>query len=326
MRPLALECAMPSLPGGLRLAVLLSLALHALLALALWVLPVGGSHVLNDQPLADVPVVVVPAEEFTVSLASESSAHPVQSASGHAESEPSPLLVSVQPLPLDSHSSTAEDLEAPHVTGHFGPIGNFVHDTDPDANKRSGAGSGTGLLAQRGNDSADGNPTFFGVGVPARSVVFVIDRSISMGLNGGLDAAKRELHGGLEGLPATTRFQVLLYNRTIEALPSPDRDRLLANTETTRREVLRLVDRTPAQGGTDHVTAIRQAISLRPEAILIVTDADDLKPDQVRDLTRLNGGRTVIHALQWSQGLGANEQLKALAHLNRGIYRKIPAD
>jgi hypothetical protein len=304
-------------PHGLWLAVLLSLAFHALFALALWALPVGGARVLDDRPLADVPVVVVPVDEFTVSLAAETSPHPAKSVPAHAETEAALTPIGVGQLPLDSTSLTTMDDQTPRVAAFVERIGN--------PSRQANRGGAAGSPANRMQNSGGGSPTFFGVGVPAQSVVFVIDRSISMGLNGGLDAAKREVRASLERLGATTRFQVLFYNREIEVVSSAERDGLLENTEASQRDIIRLVDRTRAKGGTDHLSALRRAISLRPEAIFVIRDAEDLLRDQVRDLTYLNGGRSVIHALQWSRGQGDNEQLKALAHLNRGTYRKLPA-
>src|SRR5262249_22664273 len=84
-----------------------------------------------------------------------------------------------------------------------------------------------------------------------------------------------------------------------------------------------LPDRTGAAAVTDHLTALRQALALRPEAILFITDADDLKPEHVRSITQLNSGRTAIHTLQWSLSPSESEPLKALAQLNRGTHRKI---
>jgi Mg-chelatase subunit ChlD len=161
------------------------------------------------------------------------------------------------------------------------------------------------------------------VSVQARRVVFLIDRSTSMAFNGGLAAAKRELLANVNHLPATARFQVLFYDRTVEAIRSTEPDHLLPNSDETRKQIQQLVNRIRAQGGTDHMAALLQALRLRPEVILFMTDAEDLQPAQVRMITDLNGARSVIHTLEWSKLQGNNEQLKTLADLNRGIHRKL---
>lgn len=291
-------------PRGLLFALVLSLILHALFALILWTVPAARLRATDDAPLADVPVVVVPVEEFTVSLAGESSPHPAKINPPEPVAEPAGAPIKVRPLPLNTDDPTSEEVERLRV----------------DSSRAGGNPAGT--AADSAASSGDGL-TFFGMPVPARSVVFVIDRSTSMGLYGGLQAAKRELLANLERLPATTRYQALFYNRDVEAVHSPERDGLLPNTDETRQQVIQLANRVRAAGGTDHVTPLRQALALRPEAILLITDADDLKPEHVRSITELNNGRSAIHTVQWSLSPSDNEPLKALAQLNRGMHRKI---
>src|SRR5919198_794363 len=56
--------------------------------------------------------------------------------------------------------------------------------------------------------SARATTTFFQIATEGKAIVYVIDRSASMGCNGFLAAAKRELLASLERLPSTARFQV----------------------------------------------------------------------------------------------------------------------
>jgi hypothetical protein len=284
---------------------MLSVALHSLFALALWELSSPGSHSADDRPLAEIPVVVVPVEEFSVSLPEPSSPASPAPPPYDPPADPAPEPVSVGPLALNSAAATPADEEAPRVAARTAP--NVAGPNPP-----------TG-----GQSSDEASPALFGVPVQARTVVFLIDRSISMGLNGGLDAAKQELREWLERMPATTHFQVLFYNRIVEAAPIAGRDGLLENTEETREAVMRMADRIRAEGGTDHGVALRRALALRCDAILFVTDADDLKPEQVRAITELNRGRVAIHAVQWGPAPEVNEPLQALARLNRGSHRRL---
>jgi hypothetical protein len=64
---------------------------------------------------------------------------------------------------------------------------------------------------------------------------------------------------------------------------------------------------------------------LLPDLILFVTDADDLAPEQVRAVTQMNAGRSVIHTIELSghqvERLGGPLQL--LAQCNGGTYRRV---
>jgi hypothetical protein len=172
-------------------------------------------------------------------------------------------------------------------------------------------------------DSSDAGSEFFGVQVTARSVVFVIDRSTSMWVNHGLEAAKRELLEKLNRLPSGTRFQVFFYDNKVEPVGSTERDGLLANSDENRRRVIEFIKSINARGSTDHMSALRQALFLRPEAILFITDAEDLTRNHVRSITDVNQGRTAIHALQWCPTHEASESLQELARSNHGIYRQL---
>jgi hypothetical protein len=278
-------------PRGFLLAVTISAAAHALIALLLGTLTTLGGNPVADTPLAEILVLVVSDEP----IQSVSVAEPVQtttnvSGSNTGESE----TVQVRPAPVDTDPGVPET-NLPRVT-YAGPP------------------------ASPG-DASESGPTFLGVQIPAKSVVFVIDRSVSMGLTDGLRRVKQELTEKLDRLPAAARFQVIFYDTQVECLTASDRDGLLANTEENRRLVRALTDSIRARSGTDHLKALLRALALRPEAVLFITDADDLGRQQVRSITDANAGKTTIHALQWGLTAAENESLKDLARLNRGSYR-----
>jgi hypothetical protein len=307
MTPIALSPAEPRRrPGGLRLAVLLSLAVHGLFALAMWALSTTEAGAVRDAPLAELPVVIVPVDEFTVSLASGTPRRPTPasapSATAEAAADPGPIRV--EPL-LVNPATESTDIPAPQVRG------------------AAPAGSSSGGVAAEGQGERDGGAAFFGVPVQARSVVFVIDRSISMGINGGLEAAKRELLASIARLPASTRFQVLFYNREAQTLPTRDKDGLLPNTAETRQQVSDHAGALRAAAGTDHLAALRAALALRPDAILVMTDGDEMTLEQVRTITRLNEKRAIIHTIEWSGSLADDSPLAVLAHFNRGVHRML---
>jgi hypothetical protein len=163
---------------------------------------------------------------------------------------------------------------------------------------------------------------FFGVPAVGKSVVFVIDRSASMGLAGRLDRARREVAASLRLLPPAARFQVIAYHRAAEPVRVDGRDGLLPATPAAVAAAGAALDRLTAEGSTDHVLALKAALTLRPDVIYFLTDEDDLTWADVRAVTRLNGGRACVHALCLVEPpAGGETPLRALARHNRGEFR-----
>ena len=86
------------------------------------------------------------------------------------------------------------------------------------------------------------------------------------------------------------------------ARPAPlsidGRSDLLSPDDGTFGQVADLVSSWRASGGTDDGQALRRALAYHPDLLYFLTDADDLDPDDVRTVMRLNDHRTVIHAVQ----------------------------
>ena len=83
-----------------------------------------------------------------------------------------------------------------------------------------------------------------------------------------------------------------------------------------------------AEGGTDHVTALKQALALQPEVVFFLTDADDLRLDQIQAIGQFNRGRAVIHTIALCTKDGPREAsaLEALARANQGSYQLVPVE
>jgi hypothetical protein len=217
---------------------------------------------------------------------------------------------------------TATVADAPRTTFPEEPVpavpsvneGSLGHASGPFGTTASGSGS-TGSAANR----------LFHLPASARAIVYVIDRSISMGLSGSLDLARRELLASLAGLPENAQFQVILYNRQAEPLNLDGNQGLIPVTADHRRAAAQLLEAVRAEGSTDHVAALRRALSLHPDTIFLVTDADELTAAQVRALTLLNHGRAAIHTIELRNGESAREDapLSLLARSNRGTCRTV---
>jgi hypothetical protein len=220
---------------------------------------------------------------------------------------PKPAAPIIEPTPHDSDVKSTQPAQSPSAvvgTGASpGPLG-------------TAAGSANG---------AGPESKLFPVPAEARSVVYVLDSSGSMGQQGRLFLAEQEVVRSVGRLSAAVRFQIIAYNRQMKflvgsgGLQSADRDRL---TEIKGR-----LNQLVPEGGTDHFQALRQAVLLRPEVIFFLTDADDLKPEDVRALTQLNQGKSAIHVVELNLANRDRVDLPMhrLARENRGKYLAVDA-
>ncbi len=162
--------------------------------------------------------------------------------------------------------------------------------------------------------------------MPARglSVVYVVDRSASMGLGGALATARRELLASLRQLPVEARFQVIVYNGAPETLLPPDGTLAPATAANVARAAAALEECGPA-GATRHQPALVAGLRLRPDVLFLLTDADDLSDDDLAAAARANTARTVIHTVELStehRGQPAMP-MQRLARAHGGTYQAI---
>lgn len=158
-----------------------------------------------------------------------------------------------------------------------------------------------------------------------RSIVFLLDRSASMGLHGAWSVARRETLVLLNSLPATTRFQVIAYNRQAEPLPLAGKLDLVAAGPQTVQDAAEVLGSLSPSGSTDHVRALHRGLLLRPDALLLLTDAGDLSAADVDAMTTFNHGRTGIHTVEITirSRSGPDNPLVRLALHNQGTYRRL---
>jgi hypothetical protein len=161
---------------------------------------------------------------------------------------------------------------------------------------------------------------FFGVPAIGKSVVFVLDRSASMGLDGRLERARRELADSLRRLPPSARFQVIAYNKVAEPIRIAGMTGLLPATPTMVEAVIAAVNRLPAEGGSEHLKALTEAVKSGPDVVYFLTDEDDLELRDVRTVTRINHGRVCIHALCLVPPADGESPMQVLARSNRGQF------
>lgn len=172
----------------------------------------------------------------------------------------------------------------------------------------------------------------FGVEGEGSRFVYVIDRSDSMnGFEGKpMRRAKEELLQSLDSLGPTHQFQIIFYNDT----PSPyggssgRGPQLLRGDDRSKQSAARFVKEMIATGGTNHVDALRMAISMGPDVIFFLTDGDLPKPslstlDNI--LTRAARGGSTIHCIQFGEGPRTvrSSWISYLAEESGGSFRYI---
>lgn len=168
---------------------------------------------------------------------------------------------------------------------------------------------------------------FFGSSDTGKSVVYVVDRSSSMYDSNALGAAKSELIASLQSLDSTQTFQVILYNKHPDFIPSVGRSapQMLKGTDLNRTVAGRFIAEKSADGATDHLPALEMALKLQPEVIFFLSDADEptLKRPDFERVRQWNDAGTRIHCIEFGRGesLGIPNFLQQLARENDGTYR-----
>jgi hypothetical protein len=110
-----------------------------------------------------------------------------------------------------------------------------------------------------------------------------------MGEWGKFTKARAALIATLRAQPQTVRFQVVLYAGTADfPLPAPVGGCVAATAGDIDRMEAALGSRSPA-GRSDHVAGLRLALALRPDFVLILTDATDLPAAKFRGVVAQHG-------------------------------------
>jgi len=110
------------------------------------------------------------------------------------------------------------------------------------------------------------------------TVVYLLDRSSSMGVGGLLKSAKAAIHSSLAQLGPDVRFQIVAYNGgTSQLTTSP-----LPPEPGNVRQAAEWLDGLMAEGGSNHVAGFRDALWFQPDVVFLLTDADDLDAKETR--------------------------------------------
>jgi hypothetical protein len=297
-------------PGrsGWKSALAVSLGLHALAVLAMCLL---RARKLETVP----PALLRMAGGSLIAAQSDGVAYLVVHSTEEESSPPSvvpPVRSPRAPEPVENPGPLP--LSAPL------PVGPQTPQESSGPNSAPGLGAGG---PGQGTESG-GTTRFFQVDTKGRNIVYLVDSSASMGLGGGLKAARRELLASVQLLPPTARFQIIVYHRQARPLLPSQPGWLIPEPETLRR-VAEALESLPAEGSTDHTAGLRRALALQPDTLFFLTDADDLTPEQVRITLSLNRARAVIHVIELntSNRSRSDMPMQMLARTTGGAYQAV---
>jgi hypothetical protein len=194
-----------------------------------------------------------------------------------AEQSPPTDVLSALPNEAD-RADFGED--APQVSGAAPSVANG----QPNAGQSTSSG-------QRGSPSGggDANVTVFGVQGTGTKFVYLFDRSSSME-GAPLAAAKRQLLESLASLEGTHQFHIIFFNTKTQKLDIAGGTRRIAfATDRNKQLAANFVGGITADGGTDRLTALREAIGFAPDVIFFLTDADDpMTPSELSEIDQAN--------------------------------------
>ncbi len=277
-----------------------SLILHGILFAALWLWPSPSGFptlaIESERMMVDTCVLDTPSAKLGVEREWPEDLVPVDVVVGAQ-------LKEAPPIPQESSSVPGPKL---------------VEDPTPARTTGTSEPSSSGADRGRGGD-------LFPLPAASSRVVYVLDRSVSMGLDRKLDFARRELISRLRRLPSSIRFQVIDYNAFAASVSVEGQRGLLpAESSIVEKAVAHLLG-LEAEGVSNHLAALRRALDLQPDAIYFLTDAGDLQPREVAEITRKNRGRSAIHTLELTRRRAAlsDGPLAQLARENGGTSRRV---
>lgn len=278
--------------ASFRRAVAASVGAHALLAAGLVLLARWQADRPQEAPrppaidtrvdvrigfLADGPNVLVETPRVTTPAARQEPPEPepprLEETGGSrpplARSVPIPRTLPPELLALVRKTATASDVvEVPAPPAEVRPAGGAVASHLPT-----------------GPAWAAGGSLVHGPLAPGLAIVYVLDASGSMGAHGKFDTARRALVATLRSQPETVRFQVVVYAGAA-SVPLPAGGCMPATAENIARVIGALQAVAAPAGRSHHVEGLQKALSLRPDLVLVFTDADDLPTPVLRGVLK----------------------------------------
>jgi hypothetical protein len=305
----------------------MSFSLHLVVFVMLGLLVDTEARPGNESPEPDreAGIVLVHSSRGQVKYFSEDEASSATtSASSSAASEPDALAPA---LPAAAELPSFEGPQLPSADIALPAASSAGSSAVPAANELAKSDRPTGF--GKGHDY-DVETGVFGVKGRGSKFVYVFDRSASMsGFEGRpLAAAKRELLASLESLRGVHQFQVIFYNQKPHLMTfSPDQQPVLLFANDDGKKLAESFIRgVVADGGTNHMDALKLALSMRPDVIFFLTDADEprITNRELAEISSQNRG-TTISTVEYGAGPrhAGRTFLEELAEQNGGQHRYV---
>ena len=147
------------------------------------------------------------------------------------------------------------------------------------------------------NSSTSAGPFHGRMTKPGSSIVYVLDRSGSMGRDRKLSRATAMLKASLKQLAPEVLFQVVTYDSQAAVTRIGGILQLVPANTANISDVERQLDDLIGEGSSRHFEGMRAGLGLHPDLLVLITDADELTPQDVKNLMKWNSKGTIIHAV-----------------------------
>lgn len=297
-------------------AWLMSFALHTTMLVSLAALYRTTSRGADVESTRAGGIVLVAADSETTEYLSEG-----ENSDSSAPSE------TVAQIPPPLPDQTQRPIELPGVaasTAEVSGIGDDLLEALPGVNTPT---DGT----HKGRDIGGKVTTdVFGVKWTGSRFIYVFDRSDSMDgyESRPLRAAKQALLKSLDSLGDVHEFQIIFYNEGTRVFTRGGNATMYFATEENKNAARRFVETMTGEGGTDHLQALKFALSLAPDVVFILTDAEGgFTPSELGAIAGWNRSGAVINAIEFGVGsqIDLDRSLEQLAKQHRGqhVYKNI---
>jgi uncharacterized protein with von Willebrand factor type A (vWA) domain len=196
----------------------------------------------------------------------------------------------------------------------------------PSQGQSNAANSTQGGGGMRGAPGSNGyaKVSVFGVQGEGNKFVYLFDRSSSME-GTPLAAAKRQLLDSLAALESVHQFHVIFFNTKTQAFDlTGGGNRVAFATDRNKQLAAKFVGGIMADGGTDRLTALKQALRFAPDVIFFLTDADDpMSPAELAEIAQDNNrAQSAICVIEFGRRQSPSPEnfLSQLARQSGGQY------
>jgi hypothetical protein len=246
----------------------------------------------NEQEKADEDQMAAASDDATVVSSPQQDS--AEKASESLDSKPA----------VESGSGGAQDRELPVISS--------VPERQPVSNR-----SGRSESAASDLSASDAANPFIGQGKPAKSTVFVIDKSGSMDHSTKLERVLKALRRAIEQLKPNQSFAVLFFDDQYYRHPKFDKPQ--PASDKNKQMNLEWIQAVQSSGGTDPSEAMFQAIQWNVERIVLLTDGE-FDPTFAALITARNQADRRPARIDCVGLAEEVEVLKEIARDNDGIY------